>query len=77
MATIESLRKRKDDIVSQFHENADFVHSVQKIAIEELVPDLKDELELDESGVAAATKFLQDRGLSPSLPAPLMESTRR
>ncbi|GAA5879251.1 hypothetical protein JCM16303_003135 [Sporobolomyces ruberrimus] len=61
MATIESLRKRKDDIVSQFHENADFVHSVQKIAIEELVPDLKDELELDESGVAAATKFLQDR----------------
>jgi hypothetical protein len=62
MATIESLRKRKDDIVTQFHDNAEVVRSIQKIAIEELVPDLKEELNLDEDAVASATKFLEDRG---------------
>jgi hypothetical protein len=67
MATIESLRKRKDDIVSQFNDNSDTVKSIQKIAIEELIPDLTEELELDEGAVSAATKFLQDRGSFASL----------
>ncbi|GAA5936887.1 SEC14 family lipid-binding protein [Sporobolomyces koalae] len=61
MATIESLRKRKDDIVAQYHDNAELVQHVQRTAIAELVPDLKEELDLDEAGVAAATKILQDR----------------
>ncbi|GAA5964478.1 hypothetical protein JCM3765_006295 [Sporobolomyces pararoseus] len=61
MATIESLRKRKDDIVSQFNDNAETVKSIQKIALEELIPDLQEELDLDEGAVSAATKFVQDR----------------
>ena len=62
MATIESLRKRKDDIVSQFNDNAEVVRSIQKIALEELIPDLQEELDLEEGAVSAATKFIQDRG---------------
>ncbi|GAA6009894.1 hypothetical protein JCM11491_000855 [Sporobolomyces phaffii] len=61
MATIESLRKRKDDIVAQYHDNAEAVQSIQTTAIEELLPDLEEELQLDDEAVASATKFLQDR----------------
>ncbi|GAA6061707.1 hypothetical protein JCM10212_004939 [Sporobolomyces blumeae] len=61
MATIESLRSRKDAIVEQFHDNADVVREIQQDAIAELVPALRDELDLDEASVASATKLLQDR----------------
>lgn len=62
MATIDSLQKRYDDIVSQYDDHADSVEQVQKIALEELIPDVRDELDLDEAAVASATKFVRDRG---------------
>ncbi|GAA5901847.1 SEC14 family lipid-binding protein [Sporobolomyces salmoneus] len=61
MATIESLRKRKNDIVQQFNDNAEFVDTVQQIALDEVIPELMEELKLDEGAVSSASKFVQDR----------------
>lgn len=37
MATAASLRLRKDQIVEQYHEHGELVHSVQQHALEEVV----------------------------------------
>ncbi|BGP22182.1 hypothetical protein JCM10295v2_001060 [Rhodotorula toruloides] len=61
MATAASLRARKDQIVEQYREHADLVRDVQKQALAEVLPSLRDEFELDEEAVAAGTALLEDR----------------
>lgn len=62
MATIESLRSRKQAIAIQYNENAQFVRDLQDEAISTLIPTLQEELDLDEEAVSAATQILKDRG---------------
>lgn len=62
MATAASLRARKDQIVEQYRDHADLVRDVQKQALAEVLPSLRDEFALDEDAVAAGTALLEDRG---------------
>jgi len=64
MATADSLRARKDQIVAQFHEHADLVREVQQQAVAEILPALRDEDGLDEEAIAAGEALLRDRGAS-------------
>ncbi|TNY24006.1 hypothetical protein DMC30DRAFT_388363 [Rhodotorula diobovata] len=61
MATADSLRARKDQIVAQFHEHADLVREVQQQAVAEILPALRDEDGLDEEAIAAGEALLRDR----------------
>ncbi|BGP05337.1 hypothetical protein JCM10049v2_001142 [Rhodotorula toruloides] len=61
MATAASLRARKDQIVEQYRDHADLVRDVQKQALAEVLPSLRDEFALDEDAVAAGTALLEDR----------------
>ncbi|GAA6000778.1 hypothetical protein JCM10207_004656 [Rhodosporidiobolus poonsookiae] len=61
MATVASLSARKDAIVAQYRDNAGLVRDVQRQAIADLLPALRDELDLDEEAVGAGKAFLQDR----------------
>ncbi|GAA5955131.1 hypothetical protein JCM21900_001620 [Sporobolomyces salmonicolor] len=61
MATVASLCDRKDAIVAQYHDNASIVREIQHQAVEELLPALKEELDLDEEAIIAAKALLNDR----------------
>ncbi|GAA5876066.1 hypothetical protein JCM1840_002761 [Sporobolomyces johnsonii] len=61
MATVASLRDRKDAIVAQYHDTASIVREIQHQAVEELVPVLREELDLNEEAVVAAKALLNDR----------------
>lgn len=61
-ATTESLRARHDAIVTLFNEHAQTtVASVQQQALDELLPSLQEELDLDEEGMAKAQAFLEEK----------------
>ncbi|GAA5851015.1 hypothetical protein JCM8547_009155 [Rhodosporidiobolus lusitaniae] len=87
MASPASLRARKDAVVAQYHENAALVRDVQRQAVEELLPTLRDELDLDEEAVGAGKALLQDRvsvfrfcrraRFSPSAALDLLDATLR
>lgn len=66
MATISSLRSRQEAILSQYHEHLDFVLTVQRTAIEELIPMLVEEAgpdgTLDPAAMALIQHFLEDPG---------------
>jgi hypothetical protein len=64
MATAASLRARQDAIVAQYNEQEELVRDVQHRAISELLPALKDELDLDDEGIRAGRALLQDRRTS-------------
>jgi hypothetical protein len=68
MATSASLRARQDAIVALYHEEAELVRDVQRRAVAELLPALKEGLDLDEDGVGAGRALLEDKGTlqSPS-----------
>jgi len=70
MATIGSLRSRKQAIAIQYNDNAQFVRDLQDEAISTLIPTLQEELDLDEESVSAATQILKDRGKSSALSPP-------
>ncbi|GAA6010588.1 uncharacterized protein JCM10292_007045, partial [Rhodotorula paludigena] len=61
MATAESLRARKDQIVAQYVEHADLVRDVQKQAIADILPALRDEDNLSDEDLAAGEELLRDR----------------
>ncbi|GAA5932149.1 hypothetical protein JCM3775_004251 [Rhodotorula graminis] len=61
MATADSLRARKDQIVAQFHEHADLVRDVQRQAIAEILPALREDEGFDEAAIAAGEALLRDR----------------
>ena len=72
MATADSLRARKDQIVAQFHEHADLVRDVQRQAIAEVLPALRDEEGFDEAAIAAGEALLRDRGACSPPPGPIL-----
>ncbi|BGP37154.1 hypothetical protein JCM10450v2_001060 [Rhodotorula kratochvilovae] len=61
MATADSLRARKDQIVAQYHEHADLVRDVQRQAVAEILPALRDEDDLDEEALREGEALLRDR----------------
>ncbi|GJN87893.1 hypothetical protein Rhopal_000848-T1 [Rhodotorula paludigena] len=85
MATAESLRARKDQIVAQYVEHADLVRDVQKQAIADILPALRDEDNLSDEDLAAGDELLRDRvtvfrfcrraRFSPSAALKLLHST--
>lgn len=72
MATISSLRARHEAILVQYAEHDAFVRSVQRTALDELVPALVQEAEqpLDEAQVNLLRDFLHDSGTSWSRERP-------
>ncbi|GAA5896949.1 hypothetical protein JCM6882_007314 [Rhodosporidiobolus microsporus] len=64
--TPASLQARQEAVLAQYRDNADLVRDVQRQGIAELLPALKDELDLagdedDEAAVGAGKALLQDR----------------
>lgn len=65
MASVESLRARHDAILAMYKQRYEEVLECQRHALQDLLPVLQDELDLQEVDLIRARAFLEDPGQSP------------
>ena len=60
------LREKQREYQRAFEEHKDVVRSLQQRALEEIVPDIREQLKLGESDVMWASEYVKDTGESGS-----------
>jgi hypothetical protein len=58
------LEANCQNLVEEYHSRISFVLSLQEILIEDILPSIRDELQLDESRVLWSREWLEDTGQS-------------